>query len=143
MTSALAIAALAAAALSRGPVDAKAALQPGRDPGLLHPHAERIVQEKDQEQERALRRLLALGGNDSEQAEIIQRLAATLRARGLSLAIRAQAGPDAGDAVAADRDRTTAQSFRTEAISLYRRLVKTYPRAPRLDEALFFPADTS
>src|SRR5205823_520827 len=80
MTSALAIAALAAAAVSRAPVDAKAALQPGRDPALLHPHADRIVQEKEEEQERALRRLLALGGNDSEQAEIVQRLAATLRA---------------------------------------------------------------
>jgi TolA-binding protein len=141
MTSALAIAALAAA-VSQGPVDAKTALQPGRDPGLLHPHAERIVQEKDEEQERTLRKLLALGGNDAEQAEILQRLAATLRARGLSLAIRAQAESDSGEAGAAERDRVAAQSFRTEAISLYRQLLKTYPRAPRLDEALFFLADT-
>jgi TolA-binding protein len=142
MTSALAIAALAAATVSQGPVDARTALQPGRDPELLHPHAERIVQEKDEEQERALRKLLALGGNDAEQAEIVQRLAATLRARGLSLAIRAQAESDSGDGEAADRDRTVAQSFRTEAISLYRQLLKGHPRAPRLDEALFFLADT-
>jgi len=142
MTSALAIAALAAAAVSQAPVDAPAALRPGRDPGLLHPHAERIVQEKDDEQERALRKLLALGGNDAEQAEILQRLAATLRARGLSLAIRAQSESDSGDSSAADRDRAAAQSFRGEAISLYRRLLKSYPRAARLDEALFFLADT-
>ena len=142
MTSALAIAVLAAAAVSQGSVDAKTALQPGRDPGLLHPHAERIVQEKDEEQERALRKLLALGGNEAEQAQIVQRLAATLRARGLSLAIRAQAEADAGDAGAVERDRAAAQSLRTEAISLYRQLLKTYPRAPRLDEALFFLADT-
>jgi len=142
MTSVLAFAALAAAAVSQAPVDAKAALRPGRDPGLLHPHAERIVQEKDDEQVSALRKLLALGGNDAEQAEILQRLAATLRARGLSLAIRAQSESDSGDGGAAERDRASAQSLRAEAISLYRRLLKTYPRASRLDEALFFLADT-
>ena len=142
MTSALAIAALAAAAVSQGPVDPRAALGPARDPALLHPHAERIVQEKDEEQERALRKLLALGGNDAEQAQIIQRLAATLRARGLSLAIRGQAESDSGEGAAAERDRMAAQALRTEAISLYRHLLKTHPRAPRLDEALFFLADT-
>ncbi|MFL5419498.1 MAG: tetratricopeptide repeat protein [Myxococcales bacterium] len=140
MMSVFAIAALAAA-VSQAPVDGKALAQPGRDPGLLHPDAQQIVRQKDEEQERALRKLLSLGGSDAEQAEILQRLAATLRARGLSLAIRAQAEADQGDP-GADRDKADAQAARTEAISLYRQLLQRYPRAPRLDEALFFLADT-
>src|SRR3954470_14688316 len=140
MMSVFAIAALAAA-VSQAPADGKALAQPGRDPGLLHPDAQRIVRQKDEEQERALRKLLLLGGSDAEQAEILQRLAATLRARGLSLSIRAQAEADQGDA-AADRDKADAQAARTEAISLYRQLLQRYPRAPRADEALFFLADT-
>src|SRR3954470_6818983 len=140
MMSVFAIAALAAA-VSQEPVDGKALAQPGRDPGLLHPDAQQIVRQKDEEQERALRKLLLLGGSDAEQAEILQRLAATLRARGLSLATRAQREADQGDP-GADRDRADAQAARTEAISLYRQLLQRYPRAPRLDEALFFLADT-
>src|SRR3954470_8904519 len=140
MMSVFAIAALAAA-VSQEPVDGKALAQPGRDPGLLHPDAQQIVRQKDEEQERALRKLLLLGGSDAEQAEILQRLAATLRARGLSLAIRAQAEADQGDP-GADRDKADAQAARTEAISLYRQLLQRYPRAPRADEALFFLADT-
>src|SRR3954464_15978369 len=108
MMSVFAMAALAAA-VSEAPVDAKALAQPGRDPGLLHPDAQQIVRQKDEEQERALRKLLLLDGSYAEQAEILQRLAATLRARGLSLVIRAQPDAVQGDP-GADRDSALFQA---------------------------------
>ena len=122
-------------------IAAAIAQQPARDKALLHPHVEQIVAEKEQEQEQALRRLLSLGGSAEEQAEVTARLAAVLRARGLSLSIRAQAEADQGDEVSAGRDRATAAAVRAEAIARYRELLKKYPAAPRLDEALFFLAD--
>ena len=122
-------------------IAAAIAQQPARDKALLHPHVEQIVAEKEQEQEQALRRLLSLGGSAEEQAEVTARLAAVLRARGLSLSIRAQAEADQGDEVSAGRDRATVAAVRAEAIARYRELLKKYPAAPRLDEALFFLAD--
>src|SRR5207237_3645765 len=38
-------------------------------------------------------------------------------------------------------DKTVAQVARSEAVTLYRELLRKYPRAPKLDEALFFLAD--
>ncbi|TMA27827.1 MAG: tetratricopeptide repeat protein [Deltaproteobacteria bacterium] len=122
-------------------IAAAIAQQPARDKALLHPHVEQIVAEKEQEQEQTLRRLLSLGGSAEEQAEVTARLAAVLRARGLSLSIRAQAEADQGDEVSAGRDRATVAAVRAEAIARYRELLKKYPAAPRLDEALFFLAD--
>jgi TolA-binding protein/Flp pilus assembly protein TadD len=115
--------------------------QPGRDPELLHRHVEQVVAEKEQEQEQTLRRLLSLGGSAEEQAEVTARLAALLRARGLSLSIRAQAESDQGDEVSAGRDHAQAAAARAEAIARFHELLKKYPEAPRLDEALFFLAD--
>jgi cellulose synthase operon protein C len=135
------VAALAVAAVPATRQGAAALAQPGRDPTLLHRHADQIVQAKDVEQEQALRRLLALGGNAAELAEVTQRLANLLRARALSLTIRAQAEADESDTSAAERDRAVAQAARTEAVQLYRQLLRKYPRAPRLDAALFFLAD--
>src|SRR5438445_8837985 len=88
--------------------------QPGRDPALLHRHVEQIVAEKEQEQEQTLRRLLTLGGSAEEQAEVTARLAALLRARGLTLSIRAQAEADQGDDATAGSDRARAADARTE-----------------------------
>src|SRR6266403_449890 len=121
---------------------AAAVAQPGRDPTLLHRGAEPIVAAKEQEQEATLRRMLELGGSSTEQAEVVARLAGLLRARGLALSIRAQAAADEGDEAAAARDRRGAADARAEAIARYRELLKKYPRAARLDEALFFLADT-
>ena len=121
---------------------AMAAKAPGRDPELLHKHVEQVVLEKEREQEQDLRRLLALGGAADEQAEVTARLAAVLRQRGLTLAIRAQGEGDAGDAAAAEKDKATAAEARTEAIARYRELLKKYPKSLRQDEALFFLADT-
>ena len=121
---------------------AAAVAQPGRDPTLLHRGAEPIVAAREQEQEATLRRMLELGGSSAEQAEVVARLAGLLRARGLALSIRAQAAADEGDETAAARDRRGAADARAEAIARYRELLKKYPRAPRLDEALFFLADT-
>ena len=115
---------------------------PGRDKELLHKHVEQVVAEKEAEQEQALRRMLSLGGSAAEQAEALGRLAALLRSRGLTLAIRAQREADEGDEAAAQRDRTRSADSRAEAISRYRELLKKYPDAPRTDEALFFLADT-
>ena len=133
-------AATVAAAPSAGRQGAQALAQPGRDPALLHRGVDRAVQAKEQEQERALRSLLALGVSESEQAEVTARLANLLRARGLGLSIRAAAEADQ-DPAGAERDRTAAQAARAEAVALYRDLLRKYPRAPRLDEALFFLAD--
>jgi len=121
---------------------AAAVAQPGRDPTLLHRGAGPIVAAKEQEQEATLRRMLELGGSSTEQAEVVARLAGLLRARGLALSIRAQAAADEGDEAAAARDRRGAADARAEAIARYRELLKKYPRAARLDEALFFLADT-
>jgi tetratricopeptide (TPR) repeat protein len=121
---------------------AAAVAQPGRDPALLHRDATPVAAAKEQEQESTLRRMLELGGSPSEQAEALARLAGLLRARGLALTIRAQAAADAGDEIAAARDRRAASDARAEAIARYRELLKKYPRAPRTDEALFFLADT-
>ncbi|HWE23633.1 MAG TPA: tetratricopeptide repeat protein [Myxococcales bacterium] len=134
---------LAAAAVtvpSAGKDGAHALAQPGRDPALLHRGAERVIETKEREQERALRNLLALGGGDRELAEVTGRLANLLRSRGLTNAVRAaeEAETDPGRA---ERDRAAAQVARSEAITLYRELLRKYPRAPRLDEALFFLAD--
>lgn len=120
---------------------AQATQQPGRDPVLLHRHLDPTVASKEQEQETALRNLLQLGGSQAEQAEVLTRLASLLRSRGLMLTIRAQAESDAGDEVAAGRDRSHASDARAEAIARYRELLKKYPDAPRTDEALFFLAD--
>jgi cellulose synthase operon protein C len=121
---------------------AAAVAQPGRDPTLLHRGAGPIVAAREQEQEATLRRMLELGGSSAEQAEVVARLAGLLRARGLALSIRAQAAADQGDEAAAARDRRGAADARAEAIARYRELLKKYPRAARLDEALFFLADT-
>src|SRR5262249_39298741 len=113
-----------------------------RDPALLHKHVEQLVAEKEAEREQALRRLLELGGSPSGQAEVLARLAGLLRARGLGVFIRAQAEADSGDEAAAARDRAKAADARAEAIARYRELIRKYPGAPKLDEALFFLADT-
>ena len=94
---------------------AAAVTQPGRDPTLLHRHAEEIVAQKEQEQEATLRRMLELGGSQAEQAEVVSRLAALLRARGLGLAIRAQAESDNGDEASAAKDKRAAADARAEA----------------------------
>jgi len=104
----IALAAAVAAVPSAARQGAQALAQPGRDSGLLHRGADQVVQAKEQEQERALRSLLALGGSESEQAEVTARLANLLRARGLGLSIRAAAEADQ-DPAGAERDRTAAQ----------------------------------
>src|SRR2546430_3089042 len=121
---------------------AAAVAQPGRDPTLLHRDPGTIVAAKEQEQEAALRRILALGGSPAEQAEVLARLAGLLRSRGLALSIRSQAEAEAGDEAAAGRDKRAAADARAEAIGRYQELLKKHPRAPRTDEALFFLADT-
>jgi tetratricopeptide (TPR) repeat protein len=121
---------------------AAAVAQPARDPGLLHRDAQPAIAAREAEQEATLRRMLELGGPASEQAEVVARLAALLRARGLALTIRAAAEADSGQEAAAARDRRAAADARAEAISRYRELLKKYPRAPRTDEALFFLSDT-
>ena len=126
------------------PADTGVAAQgepPHRDPALLHPHVEKIVTQKEHEQEQALRAAIDLGGGGAQQAELLARLAGLLRARGLALSISAQAKADAGDPSAAT-DRTLAESSRTEAIARYQELLRKYPDASRTDEALFFLADT-
>ncbi len=137
---AIALAAAVAAVPSAARQGAQALAQPGRDSALLHRGADQAVQAKEQEQERALRSLLALGGSEAEQAEVTARLANLLRARGLALTIRAAAEADQ-DRVAAERDKAAAQAARSEAVALYRELLRKFPRAPKLDEALFFLAD--
>src|SRR5918911_173389 len=136
----IALAAAVVAAPSPARDGAHALAQPGRDPALLHRGAEQVVQAKEREQEKALRSLLALGGSDVEQAQVTARLANLLRSRGLSLALRAAAEAE-DDPPAAERDRIAAQVARTEAIGLYRELLRRYPSAAKLDEALFFLAD--
>ena len=133
----LALIAIASASLAAAPARA-----PGRDPELLHKHVEQVVLEKEREQEQDLRRLLTLGGASDEQAEVTARLAAVLRQRGLTLAIRAQAEGDAGDGAAAEKDKAVSAEARTEAVARYRELLKKYPKSLRQDEALFFLADT-
>jgi TolA-binding protein len=118
-----------------------AAKAPGRDPALLHKHVEEVVAEKEREQEQALRHLLSLGGAPKEQAEVTARLAASLRARGLALGIRAQGESDT-DKAAADKDQAAAGEARAEAVQRYRELLKKYPNSGKQDEALFFLADT-
>ncbi|MFL5311449.1 MAG: tetratricopeptide repeat protein [Myxococcales bacterium] len=137
---AIVLAAAAAAAPSAARQGAQALAQPGRDSALLHRGADSAVQAKEQEQERALRSLLALGGSEAEQAEVTARLANLMRGRGLALTIRAAAEADS-DPSAAERDKAAAQTARSEAVALYRELLRKYPRAPKLDEALFFLAD--
>src|SRR5437879_6129418 len=140
MIFAMALAAAVAAAPSAAKQGAQALAQPGRDSALLHRGADAAVQAKEQEQERALRGLLALGGSEAEQAEVTARLANLMRGRGLALTIRAAAEADS-DPPAAEHDKTAAQAARSEAVALYRELLRKYPRAPKLDEALFFLAD--
>jgi tetratricopeptide (TPR) repeat protein len=113
---------------------------PGRDPGLLHRNVEQLTQAKEVEQEAALRRMLQLGGSSSEQAEVLARLANTLRSRALSLSIRAQA-EDQDDGAAAERDRKTAETARAEAVARYRERLHKFRDAPGTDETLFFLAD--
>jgi len=137
---ATALAAAVAAAPSAAKQSAQALAQPGRDAALLHRGAEPTVEAKEQEQERALRSLLALGGSELSQAEITARLANLLRSRALALTIRAAAEVDQ-DPAGADRHKAAAQTARSEAVALYRELLRKYPRAPKLDEALFFLAD--
>ncbi len=122
-------------------IAAAVAQPPGRDPALLHRHLDPVVAAREQEQEGALRKLLELGGSPSGQAEVLGRLAGSLRSRALMLSIRAQSEQDAGDADAAGRDRAQGSASRTEAIARYSELLKKYPQAPRTDEALFFLAD--
>ncbi|HEX4382474.1 MAG TPA: hypothetical protein VH083_05985, partial [Myxococcales bacterium] len=119
---------------------AAVAQSPGRDPGLLHRNVEQLTQQKEAEQEATLRRLLQLGGSQAEQAEVLARLANTLRARALSLSIRAQ-GEESADPAAAERERKIAQTARTEAIERFRERLSKYPKAPGTDESLFFLAD--
>ena len=137
---AIALAAAVAAVPSAARQGAQALAQPGRDSALLHRGADQAVQAKEQEQERALRSLLALGGSEAEQAEVTARLANLLRARGLALTIRAAAEADQ-DPAAAERHKAAAQVARSEGVALYRELLRKFPRAPKLDEALFFLAD--
>jgi TolA-binding protein len=137
---AAALAAAVAALPSASRQGAQALAQPGRDAALLHRGAEPAVEAKEQEQERALRSLLALGGSELSQAEVTARLANLLRNRALALTIRVAAEAEQ-DGAAAERDRASAQTARTEAIALYRELLRKYSRAPKLDEALFFLAD--
>jgi tetratricopeptide (TPR) repeat protein len=113
---------------------------PGRDPGLLHRNVEQLTQTKEAEQEAALRRLLQLGGSTAEQAEVLARLANTLRARALTLTIRAQA-EDTENPAAAERERKIAETARNEAIVRFRERLRKYPDAPGTDESLFFLAD--
>src|SRR5215470_17759119 len=140
LLASIALAAAAVTVPSPGKESAHALAQPGRDPALLHRGAEHLVETKEREQERALRNLLALGGSEREQAEVTQRLANLLRARGLALAVRAAAEAE-NDPGGAERRRAGGQAARSEAIALYRELLRKYPAAPRLDEALFFLAD--
>jgi TolA-binding protein/Flp pilus assembly protein TadD len=119
---------------------AAVAQSPGRDPGLLHRNVEQLTQQKEAEQEATLRRLLQLGGSQAEQAEVLARLANTLRARALSLSIRAQ-GEESADPAAAERERKIAQTARTEAIERFRERLGKFPKAPGTDESLFFLAD--
>src|SRR3979411_3351276 len=87
--SALALAASVAAAPSAARQGAQALAQPGRDSTLLHRGADPGGEAKEQEQERALRSLLALGGREVRQAEITARPANRMRSRGLASSIRA------------------------------------------------------
>jgi TolA-binding protein/Flp pilus assembly protein TadD len=119
---------------------AAAQAQPGRDPQLLHRNVEQLTEAKEAEQETALRRMVRLGGSPLEQAEVLGRLASTLRARALALSIRAQA-EDETDAKAAERDRQIADTARNEAIERYRERLHKFPAAPATDESLFFLAD--
>ena len=121
-------------------IAAAVAQSPGRDPGLLHRNVEQLTQQKEAEQEAALRRLLQLGGSPVEQAQVLARLANTLRARALALSIRAQA-EESADAAAAERERKIAQGARAEAIARFREHLSKYPTAPGTDESLFFLAD--
>src|SRR5207253_2924545 len=89
MIFAIALAAAVAAAPSAARQGAQALAQPRRDSALLHRGADSAVQAKEQEQERALRSLLALGGSEAEQAEVTARLANLMRGRGLALTGRA------------------------------------------------------
>src|SRR5207249_464598 len=98
------VAAAVAAVPSAGKQGAQALAQPGRDSALLDRGADSAVQAKEQEQERALRSLLALGGSEAEQAEVTARLANLLRARGLTLSIRAAAEAEE-DPAGAERER--------------------------------------
>jgi TolA-binding protein len=116
------------------------AQSPGRDPGLLHRNVEQLTQQKEAEQEAALRRLLQLGGSPAEQAEVLARLANTLRARALTLTIHAQA-EDTENPAAAERERKIAETARNEAIARFRERLQKYPGAPGTDESLFFLAD--
>jgi TolA-binding protein len=116
--------------------------QPGRDGSLLHRGAARGVDSLDREQEQALRRLLDQGGPSGEQAEVLARLAATLRGRGLERGIAAQVAQDEGRQAAAQAARASAAQARAEAIARYRELLHRFPAWPRQDEALFFLADT-
>jgi TolA-binding protein len=116
--------------------------QPGRDPSLLHRGPGRSVEPLEREQEQALRKLLDQGGPPGEQAEVLARLAATLRARGLSLSIAAQTAQDEGREAVARADRAAAAQARAEAIARYHELLRRFPAWPRQDEALFFLADT-
>ncbi len=127
--------------LAAATVSTMAAKAPGRDPALLHKHVAEAVAEKEHEQEQALRHLLSLGGAPEQQAEITARLAASLRARGLLLGIRASGESDT-DKAAAERDQAAAGEARTEAVERYRELLKKYPNSGKQDEALFFLADT-
>ncbi|HEY2028594.1 MAG TPA: tetratricopeptide repeat protein [Myxococcales bacterium] len=113
---------------------------PHRDPGLLHRNVEQLTETKEAEQEAALRRMVQLGGSPAEQAEVLARLAGTLRSRALALSIRAQAEDDT-DSAAAERDRKTAEVARDEAITRYRERLTKFPKAEGTDEALFFLAD--
>src|SRR5260370_1812649 len=116
--------------------------QPGRDPSLLHRGSGGSVEPLERTQEQALGKLLEQGGPPGEQAEVLARLAATLRARGLSLSIAAQTAQDGGREADARGDRAAAAQARAEAIARYHELLRRFPAWPRQDEALFFLADT-
>ena len=134
--TALLIAATLASTASAARVDPP---QPGRDPALLHRRVDSVALAKDREQEGALRSLLKLGGPEEEQAEVLTRLANVLRARALELTTQGNVAEDESKGAAI---REKAKVVRTEAIARYRELVKGYPNAPRMDEALFFLADS-
>src|SRR5258708_10704586 len=116
--------------------------QPGRDPPLPPRGGGRRVEPLERTQEQARRKLLDEGGPPGEQAEVLARLAATLRARGLSLSIAAQTAQDGGREADARGDRAAAAQARAEAIARYHELLRRFPAWPRQDEALFFLADT-
>jgi cellulose synthase operon protein C len=145
MLSLIIAAAVVAAQIPQGTQAAARTLAvqpPGRDPTLLHRHADGIIESAERAQEQALRKLIDQGGPEVEQAEVLARLSGTLRARALALTIASQSEPEGSSADGPQGNRAKAAQARAEAIVRYRELLRRFPRWQRQDEALFFLADT-